>query len=195
MHEIWKDIWWYEWYYQISNYWKVKSLGRRIIKGKVFYYLKPKLLKLSINWHWYRRVILCKDGKKNYTVHRLVASAFIKNTHNKKCVNHIDWNKLNNYISNLEWSTYKENNNHSLHVLWNKNTNYLYSNDNKCKWSESPLAKGVNQLSLQGEFIRYWGSIIEASNSLSIHKSNIASCCRWQKWTAWWFIWRFSKKV
>jgi hypothetical protein len=63
----------------------------------------------------YHRIRLL-DGKF-YTVHRLVAKEFIPNLENKPCINHIDGNKRNNNISNLEWCTYSENNAHAFRVL------------------------------------------------------------------------------
>lgn len=77
---------------------------------------KGKVLKPKIDRYGYKVITLSHNGKrKSYTVHRLVAEAFISNPLNKKTVNHIDGNKLNNDISNLEWSTEKENQVHK----WN----------------------------------------------------------------------------
>lgn len=74
---------------------------------------KGKLLKPKIDRYGYETVVLTKDGiRKNYTIHKLVALAFIPNPENKKTVNHKDGNKLNNNVSNLEWATEKENQNH-----------------------------------------------------------------------------------
>jgi hypothetical protein len=57
-------------------------------------------------------VMLKNGGRKTVYVHRLLAMAFIPNPHNKPCVNHIDEDKHNNSLSNLEWVTQKENVNH-----------------------------------------------------------------------------------
>lgn len=68
--------------------------------------------------HGYNRVNLSLNGKaKKFRVHRLVAQAFIDNPLNKPFVNHIDGNKLNNHVSNLEWCTASENEHHSYSVL------------------------------------------------------------------------------
>ena len=101
MKEIWKDIKGYEGIYQVSNLGRVKSsYTNSILKG----------CKTS---NGYLKVNLYKNGSKSTkTVHRLVAQTFISNPENKSGVNHIDENKTNNNIDNLEWSTAKENNNH-----------------------------------------------------------------------------------
>lgn len=92
MKEIWKDIKEYEGLYQISNTGKVRS------------FLTNKLLKLAINHKGYKVTYLYKNGKrKTISVHRLVAINFILNPHNYPQVNHIDGNKQNNNMDNLEW--------------------------------------------------------------------------------------------
>ena len=112
MKEIWKDIEGYEGLYQVSNKGRVKSLKRKICSNSNHKYntLSEKLLKLSGGGK-YIQVILCKDGKTSAKlVHRLVAQAFIPNPNNLPCVNHKDENKKNNDVRNLEWCTYKYNN-------------------------------------------------------------------------------------
>lgn len=70
----------------------------------------------------YLNLRLCSGGVcKNFPVHRLVAMSFIDNPGNKPEVNHIDGDKQNNHVSNLEWVTRKENVNHSYSQLGNKN--------------------------------------------------------------------------
>ena len=90
--------------YQVSNYGRIK----RFYKNG-----KPKIIKPNLNVG-YLRVCLCKDNKpKNFSVHRLVALAFIPNPENKPQINHIDGCKLNNYVRNLEWATAQENTQHA----------------------------------------------------------------------------------
>ena len=77
---------------------------------------KGRKLKPSIDKYGYYKVVLSHNGKrKTYPVHRLVAMAFLPNPLNKKTVNHIDGNKTNNNVSNLEWASQKENQSHK----WN----------------------------------------------------------------------------
>ena len=104
MEEIWRDIEGYENIYQISNLGRIKSF-----KGH------EKILKPRKDGNGYLQVDLCKSGKiKKFLIHRLVAIAFILNPKNKPCVNHIDGNKENNCIDNLEWCTVQENNIHAF---------------------------------------------------------------------------------
>jgi hypothetical protein len=83
----------------------------------------------------YERVVLFLEGNgksKKYLVHRLVAETFIPNPQNKPQVNHIDGNKLNNKVDNLEWATAKENTQHSIKKLNNK-THGEYNGNSKLK--------------------------------------------------------------
>ena len=110
MEEIWKDIKGYEGLYQVSNLGNVKSLSRVSIQGHI---LPTKILKFGYNLQGYKIVGLHRDGSsKTRTVHRLVAEAFIPNSNNYPCINHIDENKQNNRVDNLEWCTYEYNNNY-----------------------------------------------------------------------------------
>lgn len=106
MIEEWKDIKWYEGLYQVSNLGRVKRLKGRYMKC-------DKILKGYEDEFGYIRLNLSKNSKtKNITLHRLVAQAFIPNAENKPQVNHMDEDKTNNVVSNLEWVTAKENVNH-----------------------------------------------------------------------------------
>ncbi len=116
MEEIWKDAFGYEGLYMVSDFGNVKSISYKGIS-------KIKIISLMINMTGYNKFSACKNGiKKNMLVHRLVAQTFIHNYDCKPCVNHIDGNKLNNHVSNLEWCTIKENNKHARDIGLNKST-------------------------------------------------------------------------
>ena len=103
MNEIWKYIDGYEGLYKVSNLGRVKSLNYRR-SGK------ERMLKPGNTGDGYLFVILYKNGKiKYFTIHRLVANAFLENPDHKSDVNHKDENKTNNRVDNLEWVTRKEN--------------------------------------------------------------------------------------
>ena len=119
-NEIWKDIEGYEGLYQVSTCGNVKSLPKVRRNGTGTYIQKEKLLKPSNTSTGYKKVELCKDGKrKSFKVHRLVAQAFIPNPENKREVNHIDGNKHNNNVNNLEWVTSSENKLHAFEMHLN----------------------------------------------------------------------------
>lgn len=102
MQEIWKEI-------EIKGYY-VSNFGN--IKGR-----SGKILKLHTNKNGYFNVTVYPNGKHNgckcLKIHRLVAKAFIPNPNNLPIINHIDGNKLNNNVSNLEWCTYSYNTKHA----------------------------------------------------------------------------------
>ena len=106
MKEIWKDISGFEGKYQVSNLGNVKSFCRG-----------EHLLQLNGGVK-YIQVILCKDGKTyGRLVHRLVAQEFLPNPNNLPCINHKDENPKNNSVDNLEWRTYKYNNEYNERVV------------------------------------------------------------------------------
>ena len=151
MTEIWKDIKDYEELYQVSNFGRVKSLyTNRILKGS------------KNNRGGYLKVSLCKNNiKSTKTIHRLVAQAFISNPENKPQVNHIDEYKTNNMVSNLEWSTSKENNNHGTH---NERASKAISKSN----SIAIIATNLKT----DESTEFYGTR-ECARQLGLHDSNI----------------------
>lgn len=162
INEFWKDIIGYEGLYQVSNLGNVKSLNYHRTG-------QEKLLSLRISSHGYLLINLYKDGKYIcHSVHRLVAEAFLPNTNNYPEVNHIDKNKLNNNVDNLEWCTRKYNQNHAL-------------------------SKQVAQYDLSGNLIKIWPSAVEIERQLGFFESAISSCCTGYKncKTMYGYIWKY----
>lgn len=144
MKEIWKDINDYEGIYQVSNLGRVK----RVTTGRI--------LKGCKNNKEYLVVTLYKNSTQSTKkIHRLVSQAFIPNTENKPQVNHIDENKTNNMVSNLEWSTAKENSNHGTRT------------DRLAKTLSIPI---IATNLKTGEYTEFYGSS-ECARQLGIHVS------------------------
>lgn len=138
MEEIRKDIKWWEWKYQISNLWRVKSLKRMC---KWCYWtmreIKEKIIIPHLDTRLYASVWLTKNHiPKQHRLHRLIAEAFIPNPENKWDVNHKNWIRTDNRIENLEWMTRSENLQHKYDVLWYKWTMYgrFWKEHNRSKW-------------------------------------------------------------
>lgn len=119
MKEIWKAIPGYEGSFEVSNLGNFRSLDRMVPSR----YGSPrkypgKSLKVEEMKDGYKRIVLMKDAKKKrYMCHRLVALTFIDNPNNLPFVNHIDGNRGNNSVNNLEWCTQEENEQHAINVL------------------------------------------------------------------------------
>lgn len=171
--EIWKDIKNYEKLYQVSNLGRVKSLKKQIIRSNNYKQtFQEKILTPSLSKNGYLTVALCDKGKqKTFTIHRLVAETFIKNKNNHKCVNHKDENKLNNNVNNLEWCTYK------------------YNNQYNDKMSHRRIK--VNQYSKDNRFIKQWDGLINIEKELNINRNNITTVCKGKRKTAGGYIWRY----
>lgn len=166
--EIWKDISNYEGHYQVSNLGNVRS-----IKNNKIILLKPYK---NTKRYGYLEVYLRLPGsKKTYKIHRLVAEAFIPNPDNLPQINHIDENKENNIVSNLEWCTAKYNLNYGSH--------------NK-KISQA-LKRKVFQYSKDGILLAEFNSQTEAAKLTGSKQGGISDCIRGKIKTHNGYIWKY----
>lgn len=119
--EIWRPIPDFEGYYLVSNKGRVKSLGRQKESKCLIAALSDRILKPRPAQNKYLRVQLCKNTYyRDYSIHRLVAMAFLPKPLNKNQVNHKDGDKANNVLENVEWCNKSENMRHSFAVLGNR---------------------------------------------------------------------------
>lgn len=171
MTEIWKNITSYEGLYQVSNFGRVRSVRLN------------KILSPKHNWDGYLRIQLWRDNKNKYVfIHRLVAEAFIPNADNKPFVNHIDGNKSNDRVDNLEWCTQKENIKHA----------FATGLSTPCPKNWNRLSKAVLQCDCNGNVLREFPSQMEVERTLGISHSNISYACK-HNGTAGGYVWRYAE--
>lgn len=178
MEEIWKDIEGYDWLYQVSSLWRVKSL--KFWKEVILVWCKLK--------HWHKQVQLFLNWKSTVTkklIHRLVAEYFIPNPYNLPCVCHrseildIKW-CLYNWVDNLFWWTHQDNMRDMVNK-WRASDHLLKNNYMKWKfWKYCKNSKKVNQYTKDLEFIKQWDSIMDVKRELWLSNSWISNCCRWK---------------
>ena len=111
-NEIWKDVQGYEGLYQVSNLGRVKSVDRVVHRSDgINMFRTGKIKNAHDNGRGYLVVSLYKHNKGQFNyVHRLVAQAFIANPDNLPAIDHLNCNRADNKVTNLEWVTYSENN-------------------------------------------------------------------------------------
>lgn len=117
MNERWLPIPGYEGRYEVSNLGRVKSLRRIIVLRRQTNIRKEKILNGWVDAHGYKKVGLYNEALKMqmHLVHRLALLAFVGPS--KLIVNHKDLNKLNNFVENLEYVSFKENTIHAIKWL------------------------------------------------------------------------------
>lgn len=183
MEEIWKDIAGYEGLYQVSNLGNVKSLNYNHTG-------KPKKLAFKRHKSGYLTVMLCKDGKnKNRSIQTLVANSFIENPDCKPCVNHIDGNKENNTVGNLEWVTYSENTRHAIEIGLRGDGRFMSGRTGAL----NPLSKHVNQFTKDGEFVKEWDCISDVARHFGCNPCTIVNCCAGRIKSCKGYVWRYAE--
>ncbi len=150
--EEWKPVIGLEDRYEVSNFGRVKSLRRN------------KIMILMLSIHGYHRCNVYTGDKHKYiAAHRLVALHFIPNPENKPCVNHIDCNRINNRVDNLEWCTHSEN---AIHGM--KYGDYASSGIKGGRASGKKRSIPVDAYDLEGNFISGFECIQEAKETLKV---------------------------
>ena len=170
--EIWKDINGYEGLYQVSNFGNVRSLDRYVIgKDGVEKHFKGKMMAKTKGTDGYCLVRLSKDCiAKTYKIHRLVMTTFKPlDDYTDMEVNHIDCDRTNNRLDNLEWTTHIDNVRHSSkkgHYSKYKGSKYPKSNftDEQIKiirtmykmgWSISQIVFEIYQITSSDNRMEY----------------------------------------
>lgn len=164
--EIWKDIPNYEGLYQVSNWGRVKSMERVIHfpanhRNKTYSRIQKERIVRPITMGGYLGFNVGR--KKKMYVHRAVALAFIPNIDNKTDVNHIDGDKYNNHLENLEWVTRKENMRHAF-------SNGLVGYHN-------PSNKKKVRISLPNGFEKVFECIENAAKYIGVCTSGVSRAC------------------
>ena len=164
--EIWKDVKGYEGLYQASINGKIKSINHIRKNGTNEYVQKGKILKFNLNSNGYYRVRLSKNGiAKTYRVNRLIALTFIENPLNKKTVNHINGNKLDNRVENLEWATEREQAIHRHNIL-------------KVPYSDCKKCHEANKKKIIRSDGKIYNSLQEAKQDLNNTNAHITEVCQ-----------------
>lgn len=154
---------------------------------------KPHILATLVNNSGYHTVNLSKNCKqKRFLVHRLVAKAFIPNPNNLSEVNHIDCNKNNNSVGNLEWVSRSEN---LLHAFKNGRKPFTekqyVSSCNNLKKATLSIAVPIAMLDKNDKVLRTFSSITEATQLTNISGCHICNCCKGRRKTAGGFKWKY----
>ena len=166
--------------------------------GRVFSTKSDKFLKHNISSCGYPSVELFNsEGSARKTIHRLVAEAFIPNPNNYPQINHIDENKLNPSVENLEWCTAKYNMNYGIGAK-TRHSKIDYSTQARKDNMRAVAMKRrrpVEQDDREGNLVAKYDSGMDAERALGIRYSvsRIIEVCRGKRKSAYNYIWRYSE--
>lgn len=150
-------------------------------EGNIYSEKTGRFLSQSFTNDGYLKVGLTKDGKVfTKAVHRLVAEAFIPNPTNLPEVNHIDENKVNNVVDNLEWCDSKY------------NCNYGTRNERMASSKLNGNSKKVRQLDLDDNFIREWPSVRQVERECGYNQAAISRAAIGKQKTAYGYKWKYA---
>lgn len=171
--EIFKDIEGYEGKYQVSNQGRVKSLNYKR-SGKEGLLKPHRVGKPNPNGEYHLAV--CLNDRKNHLVHQLMGNAFIPNPENKKLIHHKNGNPEDNRMENLEWATYKENNNDPITIERYKQRKPTEETKEKIRVGVPKRKVLLYNFDTDDKII--FNSIKEAADALGLRQSAICNCCR-----------------
>ena len=189
---VWKDILGYEGLYQVSIDGQVRSLIKRNGLSPGITYDVPRALKLSSNGRDYLKLTLVDrhGNRKQHYVHRLVADTFLPFDLSKSEINHIDGNKGNNNLYNLERVTPSENRKHA----WDNGLNYLSETgfNNMQRYNQLRKRPVICKNIATGE-IEVFKSVSDAAREKNIDTTKICSCCKGKRNSAYGYRWEYEK--
>lgn len=193
--EVWKEVVGYEGLYEVSTLGNVRSKDHYsplILNGKTIGALRRgKLLKPSRNSHGYMIVALPNGyySQKTVSVHSLVAEAFIPNPDSKPQINHIDGDKTNNRVDNLEWVTPSENLKHAFATGLNKGGKPWLGKCGKLHPNSIPVCA----YTVDGKFVKRYESQCLAAKDMGLPSSTaICACLHGRAKTCCGYIWKYT---
>lgn len=184
--DVWMDVLGYEGIYKISRFGDVKTIERKQPNGTSFY--RARIRKITVTPKGYHRINLCKLSKqKAFFIHRLVAIAYLSNPNNYSQINHIDGDKSNNHVSNLEWCSDLQNKEHAKYVLGVRPSNLGVLGSTKKK---SVFKIDINT----GSIICKYDSLSEAKRGTpeATNVAGIGNAANGIQKSAFGFIWKFN---
>lgn len=196
MNEEWRDIPHYEGLYQVSNLGQIRSIDRVVRRCiGTTKMLKGIILNPLFQRNGYMFVILSKNGKtKRMAIHRAVALAFIPNPDNKSEVNHINEDKRDNRVSNLEWITIHDNRCYGTRIergIANRDQTGKKNGMFGRKGAMNPQSRKILQYDLSGNFIREYENIRIAAEMTNSNPSSISRVAKGYIKQTNSFIWRY----